>query len=353
MREAGVNVLLVSSPDKHLSAAGVREGVEVMGLKMAREINVGRDLRALWEWVRLMHRVRPDVVNVGTPKAALLGTAAAYLMRVPQRIYVVRGLRYEGVRGRTRSVLVFLERLTVAMSTEVIVVSGSVGRAMTEEGILRGRSFLLMGSGSSNGVDVRAVERMASHFDRPTLLSQVGWGADVYVVGFVGRLNRDKGAETLVEALRLLHLRHPSVALLCIGDVEEPYLALKFQRSGVPVKLTGWTDQPWKYFSAVDVLALPTRREGFPNVVLEAAAVGIPTVTTRATGAVDAVIDGVTGLIVDVDDPTGFAGALEILLIDGERRQRMGAAARKRAETDFAPAIIWQGLLDLYAGGAE
>lgn len=348
MREHGVKVVLVSAPDDRLFAAALREGVRAVAIDMSREITPARDVRALVAWIRLLRRERPDVVTVGTPKAALLGAAAAFLTRVPRRVYIVRGLRYQGALGRSRRLLMAMERTTVAMSTDIVVVSRSVGASMREDGILGRREPLLLGAGSSNGVDAAAVRDACGRHTRADILNSLGWPLGTQVVAFVGRLNRDKGAETLVSAIRVVHERHPLVALLCIGDVEEPEIMASLAECGVPVHLTGWTDQPWTYFSAVDVLALPTRREGFPNVVLEAASVGVPTVTTRATGAVDSVVDGVTGLVVGVDDVAGFSGALRVLLGDPGTRDRMGAAARVRAETDFAPEVVWSGLLDLY-----
>lgn len=348
MHDQGVDVLLVAAPGEHLIATGRREGVRTFAVDMSREIDVLRDIRALVAWTLLLWRERPDVINVGTPKAALLGAAAAFATRVPRRVYVVRGLRYEGASGRTRRVLMAMEWATVAMSTDVVVVSRSVGAAMLRDRLLGRRMPVLLGAGSSNGVDGPAVREVAARSNRAELLKRMGWEPGTEVVAFVGRLTRDKGAETLIAAMQAVHRRHPTAALLCIGDLEEPDLRATLEQSGVPVHLTGWTDVPWAYFSAIDVLALPSRREGFPNVVLEAASVGVPTVTTRATGAADAVVDEVTGLVVGVDDAAEFSGALHRLLIDRALRERMGVAARSRAETDFAPEVVWNGLLDLY-----
>jgi len=161
------------------------------------------------------------------------------------------------------------------------------------------------------------------------------------VVGYVGRIVADKGIDTLLAALDCCRSRP---TLLLVGSVDDPGLAGAIASSAVPIVHVDWTDDVWSHYAAMDVLCLPTRREGFPNVVLEAAAAGIPSVSTNATGAVDAVIPTVTGETVAVGDATALAAAIDRLAEDAAVRARMGAAAKARASSDFRPQDIWAGM---------
>jgi len=176
------------------------------------------------------------------------------------------------------------------------------------------------------------------------LRGRLGFGPNDMVVGYVGRIARDKGVDTLRAAVELLG--DPSVRVLYIGSTEVDDI-MPVEAPHVHVE---WTDRVWEYYSAMDVLCLPSRREGFPNVVLEAASAGVPTVTTRATGAVDSVLDGRTGLLVDVDDAAGLSRALAALAESLEARRTMGERARARVETTFLPEHVWSGIESVLQG---
>lgn len=344
MRERGWDVHLVSSDGPELAEVRAA-GVTVHVIEMEREPSPLKDLKALAQWVRLLRGLRPEVLNLGTPKASLLGGLAGWLTRVPRRVNVVWGLRFEGFQGLKRRIFWAIERLTMATATHVLPISDSMLRVLRRERLVGGRRLQpLIGSGSSNGVDAEAIAAGADGRRAP-MRAQLGIPAEAFVVGYVGRLVHDKGIHTLIDALRSLSGR--DIFCLVLGNEEQGGLAAQLE-SASNVVWAGYVDQPWGHLAAMDVLVLPTRREGFPNVVLEAASAGIPTITTRATGAVDSVIDGVTGRLIDVDDARGLASAIEELMADPQRRASMGEAARARARKEFAPEIIWRGLDQLY-----
>lgn len=351
----GWDVVLATTPDPKAYAAAEREGTAFHPLPMSRSISLVSDLKALRGWVRLIGRLRPDVVNVGTPKASLLGSFAAFLRRVPKRIYVMRGLRLEGARGPMAAVLWLMERLTIACATDVIFVSRSLAAEAAGRGLGARRKGWIIGEGSSNGVDVDALRARAGGTDRAAVRAELGVEDDDFVVGFVGRIARDKGLDTLLRAFLVLAPSR-NVRLLVVGGVEDEELAAQVRALGDRVVMTGDVDNVPHHLLAMDVLCLPTKREGFPNVVLEAGAMGLPVVTTRATGAVDSVIDGETGLLVDVDDHQGLAHALEKLHADPSAARAMGECALERVVRDFTPESVWQGVLaimtnDYRAGG--
>lgn len=349
MTARGWSVTVVANGDEMLARAAEREGVRAIAMAMEREVALLKDLKSFVGWISLLKKEQPAVLNVGTPKAALLGALAGRLTGVPRRVYVVRGLRFEGTAGYRRRVLVAMERLTMWASTDVIVVSESVGRRMLEAG-LRHRPLLLIGAGSSNGVDGAGLMAKAAAVDVRAARAKFGVPPDRFVVGFVGRLTLDKGIDVLANAMRILHGRGISATLLVVGEAEDPAANESLARAGVPVISTGWTEEPWRPMAIMDALVLPTKREGFPNVVLEANACGVPVITTRATGAVDAVSDGETGLLVDVDDAYGLANALGRLRLSAELRGALADSAQQRVLTEFMPERIWQSLDSIYSG---
>ncbi|WP_182353574.1 glycosyltransferase family 4 protein [Flaviflexus huanghaiensis] len=347
----GWKVTLVSDPDDKALAASRREGVNFEPLSMRRGISLVQDPFSLWCWIRLLRRLSPDATNVGTPKAGLLGGFAAWLTRVPRRVYVVRGLRLEGVDGPLLPVLWLMERLSTTFATDVVVVSESLGRELVRRRLTNPKKTWLIGSGSSNGVDVEKIEDRVSATDAGQLRSDLGISADSFVVGFIGRVNRDKGFDTLVRAMTSGELAE-HVRLLVIGPVEDTALAGLLGSQESRVIFIEWTNDVWAYLSVIDTLVLPTRREGFPNVVLEAASARVPTITTRATGATDSVLDGETGYQVDIDDSVALTRRINQFAATPELAREMGQRAYERVRTEFKPESIWQGLAEIIEGRA-
>ncbi|MGX5691876.1 glycosyltransferase family 1 protein [Dermacoccus sp. 147Ba] len=348
MRERGWNVMAVSDDDEYLEAVAAREGVGHGSVGMSREISLLRDLTALGQWVVRLGRWRPAVINLGTPKAGLLGGLAAKTTRVPRRIYVVHGLRFEGAVGRQRRLLLAMEKLAIACATHVVVVSPSVGRGLRGAGVKR--PLYLIGEGSCNGMDSESARAICDAVDVGASRAAFGIQRDAFVVGFVGRLTHDKGLDQLAGALKTLEGRDVRVQLLAIGDAEAEGAEEILRASGVSATLTGWVDEPMTYMPLMDVLVLPTKREGYPLVVLEANAAGVPVITTRATGAVDAVEDTVDGLLVDYGDADALADRIEQLVNSHALRQRLATAGMHRVRSRFRSDRIWDGLDSIYRG---
>jgi glycosyltransferase involved in cell wall biosynthesis len=319
---------------------------------MQRQPSVIADTRALVAWIRLLRRIRPSVLSVGTPKAGLLGSLAGALARVPARVYVLRGLRLETTTGPGRMLLIALERVAAAAAHTVVAVSPSLRDLYVSMGLARASKVVTIGSGSSNGVDLHAHE--LENVDADALASAKRLfeaRPGVPVIGFVGRLTTDKGLTVLTEALSELGRRGVDHQLLVVGGVDEAVEAslgasiAQFEGSSIVI---GHVADPNPYYHCMDVLCLPTYREGFPNVVLEASASGIPTVTTAATGAVDSVIDGITGYVVPVGSATALADALEMVLRNPAPAHELGSRARTRVEKEFDRQAVWQGWSSFY-----
>jgi glycosyltransferase involved in cell wall biosynthesis len=349
LREAGFEVSVVSSPGPKLYAVAADEGVEAYPVPMAREISGLSDIISLWRLWRLMWRVRPIVTNVGTPKAGLLGGISACLSRVPCRVYTLRGLRCETSTGWKRKCLVLAERVACHCAHRVICVSNSLREKAIELGIADPRKFVVLASGSSNGVDI---DRFASTSERlreaAALRNSLGIPTNAQIVGFVGRFTRDKGISELIGAFVQLRRQLPNLYLLLVGDFEEgdpiPSDIRKAIENDPQIIHIGMVQDPAPYYYLMNVLALPTHREGFPNTVLEAHVAGKPVVTTHATGARDAVQNGITGILVPVGDTDSLASALSQLIEQPEIAQQMGTAGHDRVQREFRQEFVWKAL---------
>jgi glycosyltransferase involved in cell wall biosynthesis len=329
LRQAGFSVVLISSPGELAEQLAADEGAALVAVPMQRGIAPLADIVSFFRLTRALLRLRPTLTEFSTPKAALLGNVAAFLCRVPSRVYLLRGLRLETSAGLKRALLKAAERLAAACSHVIVCNSKSLRRKAIDLGVARESKLRLIAHGSSNGVDV---ERFVPGPD--TMRTQLGIPADAPVLGFVGRLTRDKGIPDLVEAFNRLLESVPNARLLLVGWFDESEDALSaYQRARVEahprIIRTGFVSDPAPYYRAMDLLVLPTWREGFPNVVLEAAASGLPVVSTFTTGARDAVLPAITGLLVPPGDPFALAEAMIAILEHPQRRISMGEAARR------------------------
>ena len=342
----GWEVHVVSSPGPLLAALEAQDGVVVHPIEMARNPSLFGDLLSLLEWLRVVRKVRPHLISVGTPKAGLLGILAARILRVPRRVYHLRGLRLETSRGVGRFLLLRVERFVVSGAHRVLSVSFSLKDRALELRVASAEKLIVLGHGSSNGVDLKAFQK--SNFSEESLEAlrlSTGLDPSAPVVGFVGRLTEDKGLRVLADARALLHERGIDHQLLVVGGIDgrggDTFVST-IMTTGRPAFVTGRVMHPAIYYQLMDVLCLPTLREGFPNVVLEAAAAGIPAVTTDATGAIDSVIDGETGFIAHMDSAVEIADQLERLLSSESLCESLGEKAKARATDFYSREFVWE-----------
>jgi glycosyltransferase involved in cell wall biosynthesis len=328
LRQAGFRVVLVSGPGELLNRTASATGVESIALPMRRSIAPFSDLIALVRLWWILGIYKPDLIEFSTPKAGLLGMLAAKLRSVPRRVYMLRGLKLERSRGFKRWILLMAERVACSCAHVVLCNSKSLRAEALALGLAPADKLLVLGEGSSNGVDVERFSPGPS-----TVRDELSIPRDVPVVGFVGRLTRDKGLPELIEAFDRILLAEPSTHLLLVGwfDAAEDALSAELRHRILThprIHCSGFASDTAPYYRAMDVMVLPTWREGFPNAVLEAAATGIPVVTTASTGARDAVVAEVTGLLIPPGYPEAIVEAVVKLLRDPDRRVRMGRAAR-------------------------
>ena len=328
LRQVGFRVLLVSGPGELLDSTAAHEGVEPVAIPMQRQISPFADVISLLRLWLLIVRRRPDLVEFSTPKAGLLGTLAAMICGVPQRVYMLRGLKCETATGFKRRVLFAAERMAAACAHVVLCNSESLCDQALALRLAPRHKLRLLGQGSSNGVDIDRFSPGPTH-----VREKLGIPRGAKVIGFVGRLTSDKGLPELIDAFDTILLTEPRAHLMLVGwfDAAEDALDLELcarilrHRS---VECTGFVSDTAPYYRAMNVLVLPTWREGFPNAVLEAAATGVPVVTTISTGARDSVVPEVTGLLVPPGYPQAISEAVLKIILYPDRQRRMGQAAR-------------------------
>ena len=352
LRSQGFDVSVISSSGPEQETVR-REGASVFSVPMAREISLAKDVLSFWRLWRIMRRTHPDVTIVGTPKAGLLGGLASVLAGVPRRIYILHGLRLETSTGWMRKLLLGCERLACRCAHIVRCVSPSLMRRVIQLDIVAGDKCIVVGHGTSNGIDL---EHWRCSAESEVIAQQTRKGLGItpqtLVVGFVGRFTRDKGIVELYEAFTQLQATYSNLCLLMVGDFEKgdpvpPDIRARIECDPSVIR-TGFTADVARYLWTMDVLAFPTYREGFPGVPLEAQAASIPVITTDATGAIDAILDGVTGIRIPVADVGALLAALNRLLADPELRARMGHAGCAWVQQNFQRETVWRCLLANY-----
>lgn len=294
------------------------------------------DLLALWSLWRLFRRERFGIVHSLLPKSGLLAMLAAWLARVPVRVHTFTGQVWVTRTGLGRWLLKLADRITVSLATHILADSPSQRAFMGREGVCDPRRVTVLGCGSICGVDTLRFRPDPGL--RATRRAALGIPGTAVVILFIGRLNPDKGVMELASAFAELAQVRPDLYLMVVGRDEAAMRARVDQICSAiadRVLHIEHTMTPEHDLAAADILCLPSRREGFGNVVIEAAACGVPTVGTRIYGLVDAVAEGETGLLSAPGDISGLRANLERLAADTRLRQRMGAAARRRVLDRF------------------
>ena len=347
MQQQGFEVTAVSSPDDHLQTFCKSEGIHFHPVAMKRAITPLKDLVSLRSLVNYFRHLKPDIVHAHTPKGGLLGMLAARLAHVPVRIYHIHGLPLVTARGFRRILLKNTERIAFRNATRVLCVSRSVAGVAVSEHLCGDNGIGVLGHGSINGVEsaMRFNPRTLSQTTRADVRRRVSIPEESPVIGFVGRLVRDKGIVELAEAWHLLRNRFPALQRLIVGEFEcrdSVPAAVRDSLLGdtrVHCVCADWNAPP--LYAAMDVVVLPT-------VPLEAAAMGLPVVATRVPGCVDAVVDGVTGVLVPPGDACSLAAALAAYIESAPLRASHGRAARERVKEIFQPSTMWALVLREY-----
>lgn len=343
------DVTLVANGTAEEMATLLGSHVSFVPLPIARKISIGKDVRALMSLWRLFRKTHFDGVHSITPKAGLLAMVAARLAGVPRRVHTFSGQVWATRTGLRRFMLKSIDKILAMNATRLLADSHSQRLFLIESKVVKASAIGVLADGSSAGVDYDRFKYCATARQQIRVSHQIP--SDAVVFMFLGRLDRDKGLMDLSRAFATAAQQRANLHLLVVGpdedDLEREFAALAHRFPG-RVHRAGFTERPEDYLSAADVVCLPSYREGFPNVPLQAASVGVPVIASRIYGVTDAVEDGVTGILHPPTSDREIAEAMLRLASSENLRRQIGAAARARVMDKFSEARVTQAFADFY-----
>ena len=348
LNQKEIEVVALSSPGKELD--DLREkGVPTIVVPMERHISIFKDMKALMALVKVFRREKPDMVHSMTPKAGLLCMLAAKMAHVPVRVHTFTGLVWSTAKGLKRRILMLTDWLTCACATHVIP-EGEGVKADLQHHITR-KPMKVLGYGNVKGVD------MVRFSLRPEIVDAAKGlrSRNLFTFLYVGRIVSDKGVNELVDAFGKLHALNPHCRLVLVGKMEENLDPLKPSTLKIILALKGIravgekrNDELIAWYAASDCFVLPSYREGFPNTVLEAGAMGLPSIVTDINGSREIVENGKNGIIIPPKDENALIEAMQQMLDNDSKRDSMATAARPMIASRFEKSFVQQCLLDFY-----
>jgi glycosyltransferase involved in cell wall biosynthesis len=352
-------VLCVSSgPAKDLEEVAKREGVKVQEVEMTRQITPFKDLKSVWKLYKLFKKEKPQIVHTHTPKAGIVGMLAANLAGVPLRLHTVAGLPLMEVQGLKRFVLDTVEKLTYSFATKVYPNSKGLEEFILSHRLTNKSKVKMIGNGSSNGIDTTFFKpSLYTKNSKEELRAQLGISKEDFVFVFVGRLVSDKGINELVNAFNGL-TRQPikrsiHYKLLLVGPLETELDPLQHQtlneiESNPTIITTGFQPDVRPYFAISNALVFPSFREGFPNVVMQAGAMGLPSIVTDINGCNEIIEDGRNGLIIPPKDTKALQEKMLRLMEDEPLYKHLASNSREMITSRYEQKLVWEALLDEY-----
>lgn len=346
------DVSAISSEKDILEKIGKREKIRTYYIPMCRSISLFCDIYCLFKFLFLFTRERPEIVHGNTPKASMLSMLAAWITRVPVRIYMCHGLRYQGTRGGMRKLLMWMERLSCRCATEVICVSHGVRNTLLEDAICPSSKAVVIGAGSASGVDLEYFAKDAIGKDSD-IRAQLKIPSDAFLFVFVGRIVADKGINELVEAFEKLNAINKKVELLLIGPEESDLNPIndksRFIIENNPcIHAVGRKSDVRPYLLASDAFVFPSYREGFGMVLIEAGALGLPAISSDITGCNEIIKPGVNGDLIPSRDTDALYAKMKEWSENMEAVRRMSANACHMVAERYERRKVWNALLNEY-----
>lgn len=351
------NVIALSGYNKTLELVRDREGVEIIGCSMERKISPFRDLISLLKLIFIFIKEKPVIVHSITPKAGLLTMLAAKITGVPIRIHTFTGLIFPTEKGIRQRLLIRMDMLLCSAATNIYPEGNGVKEDLLSYNITS-KPLKVIANGNVNGIDLNFFNpNHISIKKQVDLKKHLGIDIDDFVFIFVGRLVRDKGINELVQAFINLTKTHGSRQknkLLLVGNFESKLDPLQTStlnhiKDNKNIIFAGYQLDVRPYFSISDVLVLPSYREGFPNVVLQAGAMGLPSIVTNISGCNEIIVEGVNGMIIPVKDIDEIESAMRKLIDDKYLFNSLSSISRKMIENRYEQKIVWDALLKEYS----
>ena len=348
LQAKGYEVVSVSSPG--LEVQHLREmGVKCIEVSMERHISLSKDIVSLWKLIKVFRKEKPDIVHSMTPKAGMLCMLAAWICRVPVRIHTFTGLVWPTASGLKRKILMATDWLTCACATHVIPEGEGVKNDLLNHGITQ-KPLKVLGYGNVRGIDLVHYARTEEVMRKAGKIRV----KDVFTFVFVGRIVKDKGINELVAAFKRLQAIEPKTRLILVGEYEDaldpitPEARKEIDDNPCILAVGKQKDvRPW--LAASDALVFPSYREGFPNVVIEAGAMGLPSIVTDINGSREIIQDGVNGLIVPSKNEDALLKKMERLVDDTALASYLASHARRLVASRYELGYVKQCLLDFYS----
>lgn len=342
-------MVVVSSPGEAMSQIAYREGVKTVEVPMQRHISPVKDLVSLFKMIKVFRREKPQMVHSITPKAGLISMMAAWVCRVPVRLHTFTGLVFPTASGLKQKILIFTDRLTCACATHIVPEGEGVKNDLINFKITR-KPLKVLGHGNIRGIDLERFDpELPEVKDEAAKIRKEG----VFTFIFIGRLVRDKGINELVEAFSRLNKEFPDTRLILVGPEErelDPLLpeTIREIEENEAIEAVGvhWDVRPWLLES--DALVFPSYREGFPNVVIEAGAMGLPSIVTDINGSREIIIEGKNGTIIPPQNSEALYQAMKNFLENPVQVKAMTTEARPIIASRYEQGFVRSCLKNYY-----
>ncbi len=349
---AEYEIIALSSPGKELDDIAKRERVRTIAVPMERQISIRKDLLSLYKLIQVFRKEKPEMVHSMTPKAGLLSMTAARIAKVPVRVHTFTGLLFPTAKGWRQKLLMLTDRITCACSTQVIAEGKGVKNDLKNYGITH-KVINVLGNGSVRGIDLQYYARIPEVTAQATVIRKklnIHEGEFTFI--FVGRLVGDKGINELVEAFCELQMGYPQIHLILVGGEEKEDSLKDATKHKIAttenIHSVGWQTDVRPWYAASDALAFPSYREGFPNVVIEAGAMGLPAIVTDINGAREIIINEENGIIIPPLNENALYTAMKRWVENPAEVQSYANAARKLIASRYEQRYVWQCLKDFY-----
>lgn len=347
-------VVGISSDKEYLKQVGHIQDVETYAIEMTRRITPFLDIKAVWQLYNYFKKEKPFIVHTHTPKAGTLGMIAAVLSGVPNRLHTIAGLPLLEATGLKRVLLNFVEKVTYACATNIYPNSYGLKEIVIQERLCRPAKLKIIGNGSSNGINTAYFNtEFFSNRDNQTLKSQLGISPQELVFIFVGRLVGDKGINELILAFKKLSSENSKTKLLLVGSAEpklDPLNAATLQElnNNKAIISVGFQKDVRPFFAISNALVFPSYREGFPNVVMQAGAMALPSIVTNINGCNEIITDGINGIIIPVKDTIALYKAMRKIAANDDFRGQLQQNARPMIVSRYEQQLVWDAILEEY-----
>lgn len=341
-------VVAVSSPGEKMKVLEEREGVRTVSISMERRISLVKDFISLLRLIVFFAKERPDMVHSITPKAGLLSMLAAWITRVPVRMHTFTGLVFPTATGKMQKLLIAMDRLTCFCATHINPEGEGVKRDLVNYNITS-KPLHIIANGNVNGIDLEYFDKTPEVVEKACSYKKEG----TFTFCFVGRMVRDKGINELVHSFLRLYQKDERVRLLLVGPFEkelDPVLPEVEEHilHHPGICYMGYQNDVRPFLVASDALVFPSYREGFPNVVIQAGAMGLPAIVTDINGCNEIVLPDLNGVIIPSKDEQALYESMKYFASHPVEVEKMAANARPLIASRYEQRIVWNALLDEY-----